>query len=441
LNANSALVNSRSEWRPRLSGRRVKPYGHWLILGWLLCPALFAPGAALPPAEVAELNAAIATHRQRALIIEAAPETEVTVEQLRHDFWFGAALANQAFSGRMRPEDRERYLSVFLTNFNAAVTENALKWHDMEPRRGSVNYGTVDAILAWTAEHQIPLRGHNVFWGIPNRVQDWLKNLPDADLREALKARALDVSRRYAGRFAEYDLNNEMLHGNYYADRLGPDITLQMAQWMRQGDPNAVLYLNDYDILTGARLADYVRHTRTLLDQGVPFGGIGVQGHLHGDTFEPAALRHALDTLAQFKLPIRVTEFNFPGQRSRYYQDRNARLTDAEEEAKAQAIVDYFRICFAHPRVEGILLWGFWEGANWIPASSFYRRDWTPLPAAKAYRNLVFGEWWTRWEGRTAANGRCELRAFHGRHRITAAGRTLDVDLHPDAGPKVVSFK
>jgi len=27
-------------------------------------------------------------------------------------------------------------------------------------------------------------------------------------------------------------------------------------------------------------------------------------------------------------------------------------------------------ICFAQERVEGILMWGFWEGANWIPASS-----------------------------------------------------------------------
>lgn len=98
-----------------------------------------------------------------------------------------------------------------------------------------------------------------------------------------------------------------------------------------------------------------------------------MQGHLHGDDFDPAVLRRALDTLAAFNLPIRVTEFNFPGQRSRHYQNRAARLTEAEEAAKARAIADYYRICFAHPRVEGILMWGFWEGANWIPVSSEWR--------------------------------------------------------------------
>ena len=40
-----------------------------------------------------------------------------------------------------------------------------------------------------------------------------------------LKKRAETVTACYRGRFAEYDLNNEMIHGNYYEERLGPDVT------------------------------------------------------------------------------------------------------------------------------------------------------------------------------------------------------------------------
>lgn len=396
--------------------------------------------ASAPPSREA-VEREIETHRKGVLVIEAAPGTPIRVAQVRHEFWFGAALANQAFTGRMSPEDRQQYLAVFLTNFNAAVTENALKWHDMEPTRGIVNYRTVEAILAWTADHGLPLRGHNIFWGIPNRVQPWLKEMPDDALRDALRERALDVGRRFRGRFAEYDLNNEMIHGNYYEDRLGPGITRQMADWVREGDPTAVLYLNDYDILTGVRLADYVRHIRALLDQGTPIAGIGVQGHLHDESFEPAALHHALRTLSEFNLPIRVTEFNMPGQRSRFYKDRSLRMTEAEEQAKAERLAEYYRICFSYPRVEGILMWGFWEGANWIPASSLYRRDWSPLPAARAYRQLVFGTWWTRWEGAADANGRCEVSAFHGCHRVQAGPQEQVVRLRPADGRLKVSFK
>jgi len=389
----------------------------------------------------ADVDEAIRKIRRGTLTIETAPGAEVRVEQQRHEFWFGAALASQMFGERANAETAAQYKKVFLENFNAAVTENALKWPSMERRQGQVDYSIVDAILQWTDEHEIPLRGHNIFWGIRSFIQPWVLALDDATLRETLKRRALDIGTRYKGRFAEYDLNNEMIHGNYYEERLGPEITRDMADWVRQGDSDAVLFVNDYDILTGRRLDDYVAHIRGLLDQGVPIGGIGVQGHLHGDSFDPAVLKASLATLAQFKLPIVITEFNFPGQRSKHYNKRDSTLTDEEEQAKAKAIVDYYRICFAEPAVKGILMWGFWEGANWIPQSSLYRRDWSPPPAAQAYRDLIYKQWWTRWQGKADAAGRCEVPVFYGRHKITANGNETFIDLKRAEGTKTVSLK
>ncbi|MBP1674233.1 MAG: glycoside hydrolase [Bacteroidetes bacterium] len=40
-----------------------------------------------------------------------------------------------------------------------------------------------------------------------------------------------------------------MIHGNYYEERLGREITKLMAQWAHNGDPDAKLFVNDYDIL------------------------------------------------------------------------------------------------------------------------------------------------------------------------------------------------
>jgi GH35 family endo-1,4-beta-xylanase len=394
-----------------------------------------------------EIDRAIAKHRMGTLLIHAAAGDEVKVEQLRHEFWFGAAISSRIFAQGADPQTAEKYKEVFLENFNCGVTENALKWHAMERRQGEVDYSIVDAMLTWTDQHDIPLRGHNIFWGVSNRVQDWQKAMDDQQLLATLEQRAIDIGKRYRGRFAEYDLNNEMMHNNYYEERLGPTITKQMAAWVKQEDPDAVLYLNDYDILTGNKLAEFVAHIRKLLDQGVAIDGIGVQGHLHAESFDPDALQNALDALAQFDMPIRITEFNLPGQRSRYYPRRRGsqrvrppQMTPAEEEARAKAIVDYYRICFAHPAVDGILMWGFWEGANWIPASSLYKRDWTPTPAAHAYRKLIYDQWWTRWTGTAGANGRCELPAFYGRYRVTAGGIAKTVNLRSADGRADVRF-
>lgn len=401
-------------------------------------PAATAAAPAVETTATAADTAAILALRRGRLVIEGAPGADVSVQQVRHAFWFGAALANQAFNGAMDPGDRDRYREAFLANFNAGVTENALKWLSMEARRGEIHYETVDAILDWTAAHDIPLRGHNVFWGVTEWQIPWQKDLDPLTLRTVLRDRALDVSTRYRGRFAEYDLNNEMVHSNVYADRLGAGITAEMAAWMKQGDPACRLFLNDYDILTGRKLEAYAQQIRDLLAQGVPIAGIGVQGHLHGVSFDRAELRHALDVLGQFHLPIRVTEFNLPGQRSPFLADPQLALTPDQAATQARDIADYYRICFAHPAVEGILMWGFWAGANWIPASSLYQRDWTPTPALAAYRDLVFGEWWTRWSGHLDANGRAEIPAFYGRYDVTIGGRVQTVDLSKQAGSLTV---
>jgi GH35 family endo-1,4-beta-xylanase len=402
---------------------------------------LLATSISSSNAEPSDMDASIRANRTGTIVVETAPGAMVRVEQTRHEFWFGAALANQAFDGRMPAADAARYKEAFLHNFNSAVTENALKWLSMERTRGSVDYATVDAMLDWTDANSIPLRGHNIYWGIPNRVQDWEKAMDDPTLHRTLEARGRDIGKRYRGRFAEYDLNNEMIHANYYADRFGPGITFEMAQWVKDEDPDAVLYLNDYDILTGKRLDDYVTHIRELLAMGAPIAGIGVQGHLHAESFDRKVLQDSLDVLAQFKLPIRVTEFNLPGQRSAFLENRSRVMTDAEEDAKARDTVDYYRICFAHPAVTGILMWGFWEGANWIPASSLYKRDWTPTPAAQAYHDLIYKEWWTHWEGVADADGRCEVPAFFGTHRVTAGDRQVSVELRKSVGTATAGLR
>jgi len=390
--------------------------------------------------QTAEIEKSIISIRKGELIIKAKPGAEVNVEQISHEFWFGCAISDQIFNGSASKSDTKKYKELFLRNFNSAVTENAVKWGNMERQKGKVNYAVIDAMLNWTEANKIPLRGHNLFWGINQFIQPWVKELSDEELEKTIQNRAETVTARYKGRFVEYDLNNEMVHGNYYEERLGPDITKKMAEWSRNGDPDIRLFLNDYDILTGVKLKEYMAQIRLLLKQGVPIAGIGVQGHLHAETFDRAQLKNALDSLAIFNLPIRVTEFNMPGQRSKYYENRGLKMSPEEEELKANELVDYYKICFAHPAVAGIIMWGFWEGANWIPVSSLYKKDWTPTPAAIAYQNLLFNEWFTREKGKTDSKGEFTLPAFFGKYKITVNGKIKNVDLTKSSGKVLIEF-
>jgi hypothetical protein len=115
-------------------------------------------------------------------------------------------------------------------------------------------------------------------------------------------------------------------------------------------------------------------------------------------------------------------------------------MTPEEEEQNAREIADYYKICFAHPAVEGILMWGFWEGANWIPQSSLYRRDWSLTPTGKAYKDLIFNEWWTRVSGTTDRKGTFITPAFYGKYRVTVNGVSKEVNLTSEKGIVIVDF-
>jgi endo-1,4-beta-xylanase len=382
------------------------------------CLALLASDAAPVASEGGGTEDAIRRVRMGTIRIQCRPGAQVKVTQLQHEFWFGTAISRRMFGNRGNSEEREKYLQILKENFNSAVHENALKWYSTERRQGETSFADADRMLEWCEQNGIRMRGHCLFWAIDKYVQDWVKGLDADELRQTVERRAREVTSRYRGRILEYDVNNEMVDGRFYADKLGDEIRARMFQWAHEGDPQALLFVNDYSILSGRHLDAYIEQIKGLQAMGAPVGGIGVQAHFD-DVIDIARIKESLDRLAQLGLPIRVTEFD---------------VNTDDEARKAQFVGDFYRTCFAHPACEGILMWGFWEGSHWRPKAALWKRDFTPTPAALVYQDLVFHQWWTRWEGKADANGVCEVPAFFGTHMVEVNGAGREVPLRKSAG-------
>ncbi|OKH55179.1 1,4-beta-xylanase [Calothrix sp. HK-06] len=331
----------------------------------------------------------------------------VKLEQVRHNFEFGTVLNTEIFTNKFSQQDKDRYLAIAKQYFNASVHENALKWYSTEPQRGRVSYAPADTILNWSLSTKLKMRGHTLFWEDEKYNQPWLKSLGRDELKRAVIGRAQEVCSRYRGRIDEFDVLNEMLHGNFFRSRLGNGIVKEMFDTCKRANPNAVLYVNDFNILNGRELDKYVQLIHSLLKQGVPIGGIGAQGHIR-DKITPERIQKSLDTLAQFKLPIKITEFDA--------------VSDTEED-KAQILRNVYQVAFAHPAVQGILMWGFWESTHWKPKAALYNRNWQPLLAAQAYIDLVYDKWWTRVNTVTNDFGRVCIRGFFGDYRLLVSVR------------------
>ena len=401
-----------------------------------ICPAQSNVEAKLSPNAI---DARIAEIRMGDLIVKTDPGSDVQVQQVRHEFLFGTAINNrlvETHENAMSPEDREIFLKILADNFNYAVHEDALKWYDCEKEYNVVDYSAADRIWEICHELNIPMRGHCIFWAKDKYIMPWLKELDNDTLRGKVISRAMDVTKHFKGRIEEFDLNNEMINGDFFRRRLGYGIINEMAFAAKAGNPDITLYVNDYGILVERNYnADsYITQIQNLLANGVPIGGIGCQGHtITSDEADstgkaatmPERVQSTLDKLAQFDLPIKITECLF---------------TADDEQGMADELREFFPICFAHPKVEAILMWGFWEDAHWQPQTAMWKKDWTPTLQAKAYRELVFDKWWTRTSGKADDNGTFKTRAFYGDYIITSNGKTIKATLSKKDKSMQVSF-
>jgi endo-1,4-beta-xylanase len=379
------------------------------------------------------INARIAKHRMGDIIIKTKARADLKIQQVRHEFYFGTAIPNslaECAENPMSAEDRETYLKILAENFNYAVHENALKWYDCEKEPGKVDYAVADRIYELCAERNIPMRGHCIFWAKDKYVMDWLKKLNNADLRAAVKRRAIGVTKHFKGRITEFDLNNEMIYGDFFRRRLGYGIINEMAYLAKFGNPDVKLYLNDYAILDmGYNRNAFIMQLENLLANGVPIDGIGCQGHksMRTDaTVSAERTQNTLDILAKYDLPIKITECLFA------YQD---------EQVQADELKKLLPIYFAHPSVEAVLMWGFWAGDHWQPHCAMWREDWTPRPQVQAYRDLVYKEWWTQITDKADKKGEYQARAFYGDYIITSNGVSKAVTLSKKDGSIEVTFE
>ena len=348
---------------------------------------------------------------------QPVPGAKVRVEQTRHAFGFGNILNLNTFVRDDIGANAEKYREVFAANFNKGATESGFRWHNwyMPERRGALDEHKehLDALLTWCKQHDIPVRAHYLAWGTFNKPEyqpaDYIAS-PD-QLWPDLKAHIERMTDFTRGRVAEWDAVNHPLGWGpkTMIDVTGsPEIYAKVIRLGRERAPDAEMWINEGQVLPGGSgRDDYYEHAKWLIEHDAAPDGIGFMGHFRGGSLTPIPrLYEIFDKYAQLGPELQLTELDVEvGQ---------------DEQLQADYLRDVLTIAFSHPKMDGIVQWGFWEGRHWRPAAALWRRDWTIKPAGEAYRDLVFDRWWTQLEGETDAKGAYVGRGFLGKYRVTA---------------------
>lgn len=201
-----------------------------------------------------------------------------------------------------------------MDRFNAAVFENELKWYATEPEPGKVNYSLADEMLGFVMSNQkIVARGHNIFWEDPIYTPRWVQNLTGDDLRAAVRSRIRSLLTRYKGQFVHWDVSNEMLHFDFYEQRLGANASKEFFHTAQQADPLATLFMNEFNVVetcsdSKSTVDSYMARLKQLKNGGAVLEGIGLEGHFSRPNIP--LMRAVLDKLAALELPIWLTEID-----------------------------------------------------------------------------------------------------------------------------------
>lgn len=279
------------------------------------------------------------------------------------------------------------------TQFDMITPGNEMKWDTTEPSRGNFNFGPGDQIVAFAQSKAMRVRGHTLVWH--SQLPGWVSSLPLAQVQAAMENHITTEATHYRGKLYSWDVVNEpfeengTLRNSVFFQAMGAGYIADALRTARAADPNAKLYLNDFNIEGSGPKADAMFNlVRSLISQGVPIDGVGFESHfILGQV--PASLQTNMQRFAALGIDVAITELDDRIQLPATAATLNQQATDFGNVEKA---------CLAITRCVGVTQWAVGDPDSWIPgffsgfgAATMFDNNYQPKPAFNALITALGG--------------------------------------------------
>jgi endo-1,4-beta-xylanase len=300
--------------------------------------------------------------------------------------YFGTALTQGNLSN-------STLTSLAAAQFDMVTPGNEMKWDTTEPSNGSYNFGPGDQIVSFATAHSMRIRGHNLVWH--SQLPSWVSSLPSNQVQAAMESHITTEVTHYKGQVYAWDVVNEpfnddgTLRADVFYNAMGSGYIADALRTAHAADPNAKLYLNDYNIEgENAKSNAMYSLVQSLLAQGVPINGVGLESHfILGQV--PSSMLANMQRFAALGVDVAVTELDDRIQ----LPASSANLTQ-----QASDFATVVNDCLQVSRCVGVTQWGVGDADSWIPgffsgygAATMFDQNYQPKPAYTAVQNALGG--------------------------------------------------
>ncbi len=339
------------------------------------------------------------------------------IHQTRHAFNFACSLGffqtpAASSQGDFKPPQVDpRELTRFNEIFNASQIPFSGKWLYTEPEEGVTNYEDLDKYVNWCTENHVEMEFHFLSGYAPQ----WLRRKKADEQAELFLKHSQDLIARYRDRIKYWQVVNE---------RVGIAGSPAVFNEIRKTAPELKLGISDCsrfysEYRQPMRDADFYRglnEIRWFKKQGIQLDFFAFHGHRpFGVWTDVRQMYECLDTFAAEGVKVHITEFTVPQTSKIGGILRTGQWTP---ELQAEFYERYFTVCFSHPAVEFINLWGIGP-VTWQEGSGLLDENYNPKPVFDRLKNLIQHHWHTDLTGTVPTDGTIKFRGFHGDYEVT----------------------
>ena len=385
---------------------------------------------------------------------------KVTVNQVSHDFGFGA---NIFMLDEFDSDDYNRiYREEFKKYFNLATVP--FYWDGLEPEQGKPRYSkkspkvwrrpSPERCIEYCEENGISPKLHCLVYD--KFIPEWLPRDNMKEMEKLYEERISQIADRFSGRLLEYEVINELLCEPWWNYKSIISSKRDIIEWSfglaRKYLPDEILVINEGNPLVPLSEAgyrnSYFMMIESALKSGAQIDKIGLQHHIftgatttsdeayeaevrRGDrAVDPVRLLMGLDYISELGLPLEMTEVTVPT-----FGD-----TPEDEELQADLLELLYSVWFSHPSMQDIVYWNVPDGyaynnvtRNWNENNcrgGLWHHDLTPKKSALRLKKLINDVWHTRLELVTDENGYVQFRGFYGNYEVSGSDFTSSFGIH-----------